>query len=116
MLQPSLSLYLSSLPTWRDRARARRSLLYSLMFRLLDLIQLVLNVGQCPEDLPRRFVLILQAIRSLRMMRSVKGGVTLLEPFALHGFLQHAHHEVGFLHAFVDQMGTFPWCHTWTPF
>ena len=49
-------------------------------------------------------------------MRSVKGGVTLLEPFALHGFLQHAHHEVGFLHEFVDQMGPFPWFHGWTPF
>jgi hypothetical protein len=49
-------------------------------------------------------------------MRAVEGGVTLLEPFALHGFLQHAHHEVGFLHAFVDQMGTFPWFHAWTPF
>ena len=71
MLQPSLLLYLSSRPTWRDRSRARRSLLYSLVFRLLDLIQLGLNVSQCPEDLPPRFVFILQALLSLRMMRAV---------------------------------------------
>src|SRR4030095_14002359 len=50
------------------------------------------------------------------MMRAVEGGVTLLEPFALHGFLQHAHHEVGFLHEFFDHMGPFPWFHAWTPF
>src|SRR5215475_12144665 len=106
----------SSRPTWRDRSRARRLLRYSLVFRLLDLIQLGLHVGQCPEDLPPRFVLLLQARRSRPMMRSVQGGVTLLEPLALHGFLQHAHHEVGFLHEFVDQMGPFPWFHVWTPF
>ena len=46
----------------------------------------------------------------------MEGGVTLLEPFALHGFLQHTHHEVGCLHAFVDQMGPVPWFHAWTPF
>jgi|RhiMetdeSRZDD1v2_1073273.scaffolds.fasta_scaffold91622_1 hypothetical protein len=109
-------LYLSSRPTWRDRSHARRSLRYSLVFRLLDLIQLGLHVGQCSADLPPRFVLLLQALRSLRMMRAVEGGVTLLEPFALHSFLQHAHHEVSFLHEFVDQMGPFPWFHAWTPF
>src|SRR5215217_4289762 len=48
-----------SRPTWRDRSRTRRLLLYSLVFRLLDLIQLGLHVGQCPKDLPPRFVLIL---------------------------------------------------------
>ena len=111
-----LRMSLASCPTWRDRSRARRSLLSSLVFRLLDLLQLGVHVGQCPEDLPPRFVLILQAIRSLRMMPSVEGGVTLLYPFALHGFLQHAHHEMGFVHEFVDQIGTFPWCHAWTPF
>ena len=42
---------------------------------------------------------------------SVEGGVTLIEPFALHGFLKRSHHEVGFLHEFVDQMGMFPWFH-----
>ena len=54
-----LRMYLSSRPTWRDRSRTRRSLRYSLVFRLLDLIQLGLHVGQCPQDLPPRFVLIL---------------------------------------------------------
>ena len=47
------------------------SQLDSLMFRLLDLIQLGLHVGQGPEALPPRFVLILQSLLSLRMMRSV---------------------------------------------
>src|SRR5215813_4847378 len=61
-------------------------------------------------------LLLLQAIRSWRMMRSVQGGMTLLEPLALHGFFQRAHHEVGFLHEFVDQMGPFPWFHVWPPF
>jgi hypothetical protein len=54
-----LRMYLSSRPTWRDRSRTRRSLLSSLVFRLLNLIQLGLHVGQCPQDLPPRFVLIL---------------------------------------------------------
>src|SRR5262249_15986975 len=115
-LQPSLLLSLSSRPTWRDGSRARPLLRYSLLFRFLDLIQLGLNIGQCPEGLPPRFVLLLQARRSRRMMRSVQGGVTLLEPLALHGFLQRAHHEVGFLHEFVNEMGPFPWFHAWPPF
>src|SRR5262249_4371569 len=106
----------SSRPTWHDGSRARRLLRYSLVFRLRDLIQRSLHVGQCPEDLPPRFVLLLQARRSRPMMRAVQGGVTLLESLALHGFLQRAHHEVGFLHEFVDQMGPFPWFHAWPPF
>src|SRR5262245_41730678 len=120
MLTPPQPSYIAPVafipPLWRDRSRSLRLLRYSLVFRLLDLIQLGLHVGQCPEDLPPRFVLILQARRSLRMMRSVEGGVTLLYPFALHSFLQHTHHEVGFLHEFVDQMGPFLWFHVWTPF
>ena len=54
--------------------------------------------------------------RSLRMMRSVEGGVTLIYPLALHGFLKRSHNAVGFLHEFVDQMGTFASFHAWTPF
>src|SRR5215467_16180183 len=66
-LQPSWLLYLSSRPPWRDCSRARRLRRYSLVFQVRDLIQLGLHVGQCPEDLPPRFVLLLQAIRSWRM-------------------------------------------------
>ena len=69
-----LRMSLASRPTWRDRSRARRSLLYALVFRLRDLLQLGVHVCQCPEDLLPRFVLILQAIRSLQMMRAVEGG------------------------------------------
>ena len=102
--------------TTDETDHARRSLRYALVFSVRDLIQRGLHVGQGPEDRPPRFVLILQAIRSLRMMRAVEGGVTLIEPLALHGFLQRSHHEVGFLHEFVDQMGPFPWFHAGTPF
>jgi hypothetical protein len=49
------------------------------------------------------------------LRRSVQGGVTLLDPFALHGFLQHSPHAVGFLHAFVDHRGPFPRCQGWAP-
>ena len=34
------------------------------------------------------------------MMHAVEGGVTLIYPLALHGFLKRSHHEVGFLHQF----------------
>jgi len=69
---------------------------------MLNLIQLGLDFCQCPEDFAPGFVLILQAILSLGMLRPVPGGVTLLYPFALHGFLKRSHHEVGFLHKFID--------------
>jgi hypothetical protein len=41
--------------------------------------------------------------------------MTLLNPFPLHGFFQGSHHQMGFLHEFVDQMGPFPWFHGYTP-
>jgi hypothetical protein len=56
---------------WRQRSTARRSLRDPLVFRVLDLIQLSLDVGQCLEDVPPQFVLILQAGLSLGMMRPV---------------------------------------------
>jgi hypothetical protein len=37
-------------------------------------------------------------------------------PLTFGRLLAQVHHEVGFLHEFVDQMGTFPWFHVWTPF
>ena len=47
-----LRMSLSSRPLWRDRSRTRRSLRDSLVFIVLELIQLGLHVGQCPKDLP----------------------------------------------------------------
>jgi hypothetical protein len=76
--------------------------LYPLVFTLLNLIQLGLNVCQCPENFPPGFVLIFQAVLSLGMLRPVTDGVTLLYPFALHSFFKGSHHEVSFLHEFVD--------------
>jgi hypothetical protein len=46
-------------PAWRDTSHARRFPLYSVVFRLLDLIQLGLDFRQCLEDLSPGFVLIL---------------------------------------------------------
>src|SRR4029453_19237216 len=94
---------------WRKRLALTA---HPLVFRVLDALQLGVDIGQCPEDLPPGFVLILQAGVSLVMLRPVQGGMSLLDPFALHGFLQGCHHEVGFLYQFVDQVGPFPWFHT----
>src|SRR4029450_13376207 len=93
---------------WRKRLALTA---HPLVFRVLDALQLGVDIGQCPADLPPGFVLILQAGVSLVMLRPVQGGMTLLDPFALHGFLQGCHHEVGFLHEFVDQVGPLAWFH-----
>ena len=45
----------------------------------------------------------------------MQGGVTRLEPFALHGVLQHSAHAVGFLHACVDHRGPLPRYQGWAP-
>src|SRR5262252_9130638 len=86
----------------------RHSLLYPLAFRVLDAVQLGLDVGQRREDLAPGFVLIFQTGVSLVMVCPVEGRVSRLEPFALHRFLQGCPHEVGFLHEFIDQVGPFP--------
>src|SRR5262249_16602426 len=50
------------------------------------------------------------------MLRPVPGGVTLLYPFTLHSFLKRSHHEVGFLHEIVDEMGPSTWFHGYAPY
>src|SRR6266571_4434610 len=94
---------------------ARHYPLCPLAFRVLDLLQLGVDFGQCSEDLSPGFVLILQAVLPVGMPRPMLGKETFLYPFALHGFLQHCHHELGFLHEFVDQVGAFPWFHESAP-
>jgi hypothetical protein len=83
-----------------------------LAFRVRDSLQCGLHVGQRLEDRAPVFVCILQAVVSLGRRRPMPGGMPLLAPFALPRFLQGDHHEVGFLHEFVDQVGPLPWCHT----
>src|SRR5262245_23011174 len=70
---------------------------------------------QCLNDFPPQYLLILQAVLSLGRMRPVQGMMSLLKPFPLHGFFQGSHHQMGFLHEFVNQMGPFPWFHGYTP-
>src|SRR5262249_17244969 len=84
--------------------------------KVRDLIQLGLDVCQCPQNLPPGFVLVFQAVLVLGMMHPVRGRVNLFYPFALHGFLKHPHHEVGFFHESIDQLGTFTWFHWCAPY
>jgi hypothetical protein len=108
-LYPRIVLYIDTVTC--GGLSARRSPLYPLVFRMLDALQLGLDFSQCFENLAPGSMLILQAVVSLVMLRPVQSGMRLLEPFALHGFLQHSHHEIGFLHQFIDQMGAFLWFH-----
>src|SRR6266581_6578489 len=57
----------------RNTSHARRVLLHSVVFRLLDLLQLGLDFRQCSEDLAPGLVLILQAVMPLGMMCPVPG-------------------------------------------
>jgi hypothetical protein len=70
------------------RSRARCEPLASGLFRVLNLLELGLDLGQGPEDLRPGCVLILQAVRARGMMHLVQGGVTFLAPFAFYGFLE----------------------------